>query len=442
MFEFSEEKYNEELRALFVRFPSVQTTQFKNAYKPGLENILKFDEILGFPSRKIKTVHVAGTNGKGSVSNMIAASLCGAGYKTGLYTSPHILDFRERMRIGKSLISKEYVYDFILQWKDVFDKLQLSFFEITTGMAFKWFSDMAVDVAVIEVGLGGRLDSTNIISPELSVITSIGLDHCEYLGNTLAAIAGEKAGIIKENVPVVIGQTLDETAPVFLEKARISNSEIIFADKVKPLLWNKLDSILKKMDLQGEYQKFNLRTALVSLGILKKEFTKLDNLVNIETSLMNTAKIMDFHGRWEKLSDNPVVICDIGHNAAALVNNFAQLKRMLTDKDYSSLIIIYAVMADKNLDAILPLMPLEATYIFTTPSTPRALPAPKICERFESFLRTKGLFANKLYVQENVADAVKLALKLASEINGKPLIYIGGSTFTVAEAVPCFSVKV
>ena len=219
------ERYNSLIQPIFQRFPSVQTSSFNDAYKPGLQHMLDFNAALGGPDKAFRTIHVAGTNGKGSVANMLASVLAGTGLKVGLYTSPHILDFRERMRIvsGKhtaELVQKEYVYDFLEKWSDTFDKLELSFFEITTGLAFKWFADMDVDVAVIEVGLGGRLDSTNIITPELSIVTSIGLDHCDLLGDTLAKIAFEKAGIFKPGVPVLIGETRPETEPVKLHRVR------------------------------------------------------------------------------------------------------------------------------------------------------------------------------------------------------------------------------
>ena len=261
-----QERYNSLIQSIFQRFPSVQTSSFNDAYKPGLQHMLDFNAALGGPDKAFRTIHVAGTNGKGSVANMLASVLAGTGLKVGLYTSPHILDFRERMRIvsGKhtaELVQKEYVQDFLEKWSDTFDKLELSFFEITTGLAFKWFADMDVDVAVIEVGLGGRLDSTNIITPELSIVTSIGLDHCDLLGDTLAKIAFEKAGIFKPGVPVLIGETRPETEPVFREhfaeinEAAPDAATLTFADEVESSLWYMHDDILSKMDLQGEYQQ-------------------------------------------------------------------------------------------------------------------------------------------------------------------------------------------
>ena len=396
-----------EVEALFKRFPSVQNVPFGDAYKPGLDRMMAFDEQLGHPSGAFKTIHIAGTNGKGSVANMLAANLAASGYKTGLYTSPHILDFRERMRIkdGSSTVSmvpEDYVLDFIQRYRPDFERLSLSFFEITTGMAFKWFADCGVDWAVVEVGLGGRLDSTNIITPELSVITSIGLDHCALLGNTLAEIAAEKAGIIKPGVPVVVGHRDPETDPVFVARAADSGSRLVFAASAagpagarsilaflairsaddlsaaaevapSPALQQKL---LTEMDLQGRCQAENLGTVAAALSEL--------GIPLHPDAIAHTAVLMDFHGRWEKLSDEPLVICDIGHNPPALKENFAQLREMLR-AGYSDLIIVYAVMADKDLGSILPLMPPEASYIFTTPKTARALPAEEIAVKFERF---------------------------------------------------------
>lgn len=417
-----------EVEALFKRFPSVQNVPFGDAYKPGLDRMMAFDELLGHPSGAFKTIHIAGTNGKGSVANMLAANLAASGYKTGLYTSPHILDFRERMRIkdGSSTVSmvpEDYVLDFIQRYRPDFERLSLSFFEITTGMAFKWFADCGVDWAVVEVGLGGRLDSTNIITPELSVITSIGLDHCALLGNTLAEIAAEKAGIIKPGVPVVVGHRDPETDPVFVARAADSGSRLVFAASGPlPALQQKL---LTEMDLQGRCQAENLGTVAAALSEL--------GIPLHPDVIAHTAVLMDFHGRWEKLSDEPLVICDIGHNPPALKENFAQLREMLR-AGYSDLIIVYAVMADKDLGSILPLMPPEASYIFTTPKTARALPAEEIAVKFERFFATAR---PKFSVVPDVAEAVQEALAQMAACP-KPIIYIGGSTFAVAEALPVF----
>lgn len=438
MFEtFSQELYEKELAALFVRFPSVQNVPFSDAYKPGLERMCAFNELLGNPERNFRTIHVAGTNGKGSVSNMLASALSAHGYRTGLFTSPHIEDFRERMRVADSgdqeeaagevarMVSKEYAFDFIQRYKADFERLSLSFFEITTGMAFKWFADMECDYAVIEVGLGGRLDSTNIVDPELSIITSIGLDHCDLLGHTLAEIAGEKAGIIKAGKPVVIGEDRPETRPVFEAKAEEQGSMILFAEDKEPSLWGDTDRIEGGMDLQGRYQRKNLRTVMTALDLLGLADGKS------EEAIVHTAERMDFHGRWEKLSDAPLVICDIGHNAHALCNNFAQLEEMMASGKYDRLTVIYAVMADKDLDSIMPLMPTCAQWYFTTPSTRRSLPSQDILKKVADF---RGSSEN-LHAFDTVEDAVTTAL---AEATPSTLIYIGGSTFAVSEAIPHF----
>ena len=502
----SESEYKELLDKIFVRFPSVQSSGFgASSYKPGLEHMTEFLDVLGNPHRAYKTVHVAGTNGKGSVCNMLASALAATGLKTGLYTSPHILDFRERMRILEDkeslsrharldrashpchfdrsgeiykLVPKEYVFNFLKQWGSEFERLNLSFFEITTGMAFKWFADAGVDVAVIEVGLGGRLDSTNVITPELSIITSIGLDHCDLLGDTLEAIAGEKAGIIKPGVPVVIGEFRPETAPVFIAKAKALNSPIYFAEdfghltnpqkkiifpdgaektnfllrsgpthqmpKYASVISSEVEKSHITLDLQGEYQEANLRTVLTALSVMPDLIGHLTPAVL--SAIAHTAVRAGFGGRWEHLSEQPLVICDIGHNAHALKHNFAQLESMMASGEYDCLIIVYAVMADKDLDAILPLMPQKAHYIFTTPKGKRALPAARIRERFLDFARNDKNEARNdkekasefaLKAIDDVQEAVKEALKEASAYK-KPIIYIGGSTFAVAEAKPLF----
>ena len=545
----SESEYKELLDKIFVRFPSVQNSGFgASSYKPGLEHMTEFLKVLGNPHRAYRSIHVAGTNGKGSVCNMMASALAATGLKTGLYTSPHILDFRERMRVleegdtpapssldtaggrgglgeclpqyGQSrqplgchfdrsgeiykLVPKEYVFEFLKQWGSEFERLNLSFFEITTGMAFKWFADAGVDIAVIEVGLGGRLDSTNVITPELSIITSIGLDHCDLLGDTLEKIAGEKAGIIKTGVPVVIGEYRPETAPVFIAKATENNSPIFFAEDFghlsnpqKKIIFSDgaddfghLSSPQKKiifpdgaektnfllrsgpthqmpgsasvissevekshitLDLQGEYQEANLRTVLTALSVMPDPIGHLTPAVL--SAIAHTAVRAGFGGRWEHLSEQPLVICDIGHNAHALKHNFAQLESMMASGEYDCLIIVYAVMADKDLDAILPLMPKQARYIFTTPKGKRALPAERIKERFLHFVRNdkneaqndknearndKGKASEfALKAIDDVQEAVREALKEASAYS-KPIIYIGGSTFAVAEAKPLF----
>ncbi len=349
------------------------------------------------------------------------------------------------------MVPKEYVFDFLTAWKPYFEEHELSFFEITTGLAFKWFADSGVDVAVIEVGLGGRLDSTNVLTPDLSVITSIGMDHCALLGDTLAAIASEKAGIMKPGVPCLVGEALPETGPVF-EEAAWMRCPLTFAEKVRPSLWFRHGEILRKMDLQGRYQEKNLRTVLASIDILK-EMTGFKALSDSETvldAIEKTARRMDFRGRWERLSTVPQVLCDIGHNPPALRENFGQLTSLLSEGKCSSLIIVYGVMADKDVASIFPLMPEDATYFFTAPETPRALPAGELTRRYRDFCTAQGRSTARVYEAESVRDAVRMAVMLAQNLDqqmsrsasaSKPipsLVYIGGSTFVVSEAIPLF----
>ena len=457
---FSEAAYEALLQEIFSRFPSVQRAGFTvNAYKPGLDGMLAFEEALGHPTRAFRSIHVAGTNGKGSVANMLASALSSCGIRTGLYTSPHIMDFRERMLIagpekGKgvpfsSLIPKEYVFNFLTEWKPYFLEHCLSFFEITTGLAFKWFQDSGVEVAVIEVGLGGRLDSTNVLEkPSLTIVTTIGLDHCTLLGHTLPEVAAEKAGIFKAGVPALVGESQEATAQVFKEKAWM-NCPLTFADHVKPSLWYRHAEILKKMDLRAPVQEKNLRTVLAAVDILKElpPFQALNQTEQVLEGIENTARNMHFHGRWERLSEQPYVLADIGHNAQALQHNFQELEALVQSGRFSSLIIVYGVMADKDLDAILPLMPQNATYIFTTPDTPRALPAGEILRRFTEF---RGGASTRAFFSSSVRQAVQMAIQLSQNLGGPAsrsasaenlapaIIYIGGSTFVVAEAVPIF----
>ena len=451
--EFSESRYGALLEEIFQRFPSVQKTDFATAYKPGLAGMEAFCEALGHPERAFKSIHVAGTNGKGSVASLLTAALAGVGLRTGLYTSPHLVDFRERARIvagdAFDLIPKDYVFDFLTTWEPYFIEHGLSFFEITTGLAFKWFADSGVDAAVIETGLGGRLDSTNVITPELALVTTIGLDHCALLGNTLEAIAGEKAGIFKPGVPALVGESNPETDPVFDDKAWML-CPLTFADKVRPSLWHRRQDILKKMDLQADVQEKNLRTVLAAVDILKQipGFKALADTEGVLAGLAGAARRTGFRGRWERLSELPFVICDIGHNPQAVQYNFAQLRRYVEEGRCSSLIIVYGIMADKDLDGILPLMPADATYIFTAPQTARALPAGELLKRYTAF--QGGRPSLRTYAADSVRQAVQMALQLAQTLSQQtnrsasaskpvpPLVFIGGSAFVVAEALPLF----
>ena len=467
---FTEAGYQALLEDIFRRFPSVQKEGFTaGAYKPGLERMRAFDQALGYPSRRFRSIHIAGTNGKGSVANMLASALSACGLRTALFTSPHLMDFRERMVIADApsgvssssvLIPKEYVYEFLTQWMPWITEHELSFFEITTGLTFKWFADSKVDVAVIETGLGGRLDSTNILEkPELTIVTTIGLDHMALLGDTLPAIAAEKAGIFKADVPALVGEWQPETAPVFLSHARGS---LTFADQVQPSLWPRHQAVLSAMDLQADVQEHNLRTVLAAVDILRPAFPALANTDALLDGIIHTARNMGFHGRWERLREKPTVIADIGHNAHALQHNFAQLEARVASGANDALIIVYGIMADKDLDAILPLMPREATYFFVAPATPRALPAEEILRRFLAYKAGDGECAFSVAKKRadapekahlpaagtcvvagtsamavpSVAEAVRHALDIATP---DTLIYIGGSTFVVAEALPLFA---
>ena len=483
MKKYDDAAYAAMLDRLFVRFPSFQKDGAQ-AYKPGIDRMLFFDQLAGHPHRKYIAVHIAGTNGKGSVSNMIASALAASGLRTGLYTSPHIHDFRERMRLidGRSgasspeFISKEEVWDFVRKWGLTFDHLDLSFFEITTMMAFDWFASRQVDVAVIETGLGGRFDSTNIISPVLSIITNIGFDHCSMLGNTLPEIAFEKAGIIKPEIPVVIGESDPETDPVFERKVLYTNLPepdymgdrqkimqlLTFADRTEPSLWHMKDAILKNMDLQGVCQQKNLRTVLASLDVLSSDmsvsahpqFESLSRQLrqachctdglpanDLVSAIVHTASRMDFHGRWEKISDHPFTIADIGHNAHGLKYNFSQLKQYRNDGICTDLVIIYGAAADKDIEAVFPLMPSDAEYIFTNASGKRALPASELLERYMKHCADAGIKPAPAQCAGNVAEAMSLAKARTEEIlagrpDARPLVYVGGSTYIVAEALP------
>lgn len=428
-----EKTYCRRLEELFTRYPSVQNVGFGGAYKPGLEHMRMFCGRLGNPHCAYRTIHVAGTNGKGSVANMISSAIASKGPKVGLYTSPHILDFRERMRIigggteTAELISKEDVWEFITTYEKDFDELSLSFFEITTGMAFWWFKKQGVDYAVMEVGLGGRLDSTNVITPELSIITSIGLDHCAMLGDTRTAIAGEKGGIIKPGVPAVIGSRDPETAPVFEAIAGTTGSTLIFADGSEPYGCARISA--DQLDLKGDYQSENLRTVLTSLETLGIEADSL-----VLDAIRNTASRMAFHGRWDMISHNPDMICDIGHNPPALEKNFAQLDSCLDSGEYSDIIIVYGVMADKDLDGILPLMPKRASYIFVAPDTARAMKVETLYSRCLGWWAANVKDCKSLSMADSVAEGLKQAVRKA-ERKKKALIYVGGSTFVVSEAI-------
>lgn len=400
--------YQQTLEWMFAQLPMYQR-EGKTAFKKDLTNILAFSKELNFPEKKFKSIHVGGTNGKGSTSHMLASILQEAGYKVGLYTSPHLKSFTERIRINGEEIPKQKVTSFIAENKAFLEKQRLSFFEMTVGLAFDYFANERVDIAIIEVGLGGRLDSTNIITPEISVITNIGLDHTEFLGETLPEIAFEKAGIIKNNVPVVIGEKQTEVTNVFLEKAKECTSEIYLGLK---------DDKNYTLDLLGDYQRANAKTAVAAIQQLKG-FTVSEK--NMSEGLLNVVKNTGLKGRWQVLQENPKVICDTAHNKEGLSIVLNQLSK----EEFRKLHIVLGVVSDKDLGAILPMFPKEATYYFCRPNIPRGLSEAILQEKASTF----KLFGEK-YI--SVKKAVESALLNASQ---EDTIYIGGSTFVVAEII-------
>lgn len=380
------------------------------AYKADLSNTIKLINHLGNPQDSLKTIHIAGTNGKGSTSSMIASILQEAGYKVGLYTSPHLKDFRERIKINGVEISESFVIDFIGRNKPFFEENSLSFFEMTVGMCFEYFKQEQVDVAVIEVGMGGRLDATNVIHPLISVITNIGKDHTAFLGDTLEAIAGEKAGIIKKDVPVVIGEYNEHTQPVFISKANEMSAEIYFAQDTY------IDNILVS-DLKGDYQKSNIRTVRQAIELLRKSF-EITEKAEVE-GLLHVVQNTKLLGRWQVLGQNPKIITDTAHNSHGLTIVMNQLKH----ENYRDLYVVFGVVNDKDLDSILPLLPKEAKYFFAKPDNLRGLEPEILAAKASEF----GLMGE-------VCSSIPNAYAKAKEVAGaEDLIYIGGSTFVVAE---------
>ncbi|EDP72199.1 folylpolyglutamate synthase [Flavobacteriales bacterium ALC-1] len=403
--------YQDTVSWMFQQLPMYQS-KGKSAYKTDLSNTLKLSKYLKAPEKRFKSIHVAGTNGKGSTSHMLASVLQEAGYKVGLYTSPHLKDYRERIRINGKLMSKQFVIGFIKRNKSFFEANSLSFFEMTVGMAFEYFAKQKIDIAVIEVGLGGRLDSTNIITPELSVITNIGIDHTQFLGETLFDIAGEKAGIIKENIPVVIGETQTDTQSVFKDKAKSTNSKIYFADEL-------VDKVFES-DLQGSYQLHNKKTVIQSIKVLQQLGYRISEL-QLKRGLLNVVKNTSLMGRWQILDDNPKVICDTAHNKEGLTYVMKQLQ----SETYSKLHIVFGVVSDKDLSSILPLLPKKAAYYFCKPNVQRGLNANKL----KTIFNENQLFGNSY---NSIEDALNSAKANATKDD---LIYVGGSTFVVAEVI-------
>lgn len=400
-----------------------------SAYKEGLDNTYLLDEHFGHPHRKFKSIHIAGTNGKGSCSHTLAAILQNDGYKVGLYTSPHIMDFRERIKINGECISKEYVIEFVNQEKSLFEKIHPSFFEVTTALAFKYFAEQHVDYAIIEVGLGGRLDCTNIITPILSIITNISFDHTNFLGNTLEKIAKEKAGIIKQNIPVIIGETTNETKPVFKTCAESMNAEIIYADENDEIIsftMNEDGGItydtrsfgIIQGELGGLYQKKNTNTILHAVRFLYNQHI-IKNTGSINNGFYNVCRLTGLIGRWQKIGSNPSVICDTGHN----VGGWTYISRQLQVQKYNTLHIVFGMVNDKDVDGVMCLLPKNAHYYFTKPQSKRAIPEKDIQRK----AMTHGL-AGDCY--NDVPSAYTAAKKMATPDD---MVFIGGSSYIVSD---------
>jgi len=431
--------YDETVHYLYTCMPAYEHLG-PSAYKPGLDTSIALDNLLRNPHRDYKTIHVAGTNGKGSVCHLLAAILHLAGYKVGLYTSPHLVDFRERIRVNGQMISKEYVIDFVKRYSSLFEPLKPSFFELTSTLAFEYFRFMEVDVAVIETGLGGRLDSTNIITPVLSIITNISLDHIEFLGNTEEKIAFEKAGIIKENTPIVIGEVYkDSVAQIFKNKAQQHNAPITFAQDCQHIIKQTLlyngKWLLSTYDygdicdeLGGNVQYKNAATVLESIKQLKRlGFQIADDTVH--AGFEHVIEQTGLMGRWQLLQNAPRIICDTGHN----IGGWQYLGKQLEEevKHYRHLFLVVGMMADKDVDGVLELMPKKAVYFFTQAAIGRAMKAQTFAEKGVSH----GL---KGYTCQTVSEALSLAQQAASEDD---MIFIGGSTYVVSEALPLLNQK-
>jgi dihydrofolate synthase/folylpolyglutamate synthase len=402
--------YQETTNWMFNQLPMYQL-QGASAYKKDLTNVNLLADHLDNPQKKIKCIHVAGTNGKGSTSHMLASILQEAGYKAGLYTSPHLKDFRERIKINGAEISEDFVCEFIEQHKSFFESNDMSFFEMSVGLAFDYFAKEKVDIAIIEVGLGGRLDATNIITPLVSVITNIGIDHVQFLGNTLEAIAGEKAGIIKHEIPVVIGEYTPETLPVFLATAAANKAEIYFA--------SDLISETYPSDLLGDYQTHNKKTVIQAFTILNEQTDFKVSLENVKSGLLHVVKNTGLLGRWQQLEEKPKVICDTAHNKNGLEIVLNQIQK----ETFDHLHIVLGVVNDKELDEVLPLFPKNATYYFCKPNIPRGLDASLLQEKALQFSLTGNTYNS---VTGAYTDAKNNSTK-------DDFIYIGGSTFVVAE---------
>ena len=421
--------YNETLEYLYRLAPMFQQVG-SSAYKEGMENSFLIDKRLNHPHKQYKTIHVGGTNGKGSTSHLLASILQEAGYKTGLYTSPHLLDFRERIRVNGQMIDKEFVVNFFDRNKIFFESIQPSFFELTTGMAFTYFAEQQVDVAVIEVGLGGRLDCTNVITPVLSIITNISFDHTNLLGNTLTAIAGEKAGIIKPGVPVVIGEAEGEVE-TFFKNLKVPNVLMIFAQEQKLILSAKLlpsghwqfetpDYPELIDELGGWAQKKNAVTVLSAVNLLKNTVFPIPSEA-VYRGFRNAMENTGLMGRWQIVGQHPKIVMDTGHNKAGI----EYIVRQLKSEKYDRLHIVFGMVKDKDITSVLKLLPQEALYYFTQAAIPRALDVHRLAEQAAEF-NLKG----KVY--STVNEAFSAAKQQATK---KDFIFVGGSTFVVADAL-------
>ena len=425
--------YPETLEYLYTQMPEYQRIGHL-AYKPGLENSLRLDAVFNHPHQQYKTIHVGGTNGKGSTSHLLAAILQQSGYKVGLYTSPHLVDFRERIRVNGEMVPEKYVIDFVEKYREQVEPVMPSFFELTMEMAFLYFAEQEVDVAIIEVGLGGRLDSTNIISPVLCIITNIGFDHMQYLGSTLPEIAAEKAGIIKPHTPVVIGESDDEEVKkVFTVKAESENAPIIFAEAVlndfsahradDEWIINTHEYPDLKNKLGGFAQEKNAKTVLAAVAELKKIGYRIPKEA-VYSGFAQVVELTGLKGRWQVLREKPKIVCDTGHNAHGIRYVVEQLKQ----EKYNRLHVVFGMVNDKDITSVLAMLPRQAVYYFTRASVERALNEKTLAREAASF----GLKGNTF---EDVSTAINAAKENADE---NDFIFIGGSSFIVADALPLF----
>lgn len=402
--------YNETLEYLYNSTPVFERVG-ASAYKEGLENTIALDNHFGNPHRKFRTIHVAGTNGKGSTSHTLAAVLQCAGYRVGLYTSPHLVDFSERIRVNGEAVGHQFVVDFVAEHKDFFEPLHPSFFELTTAMAFKYFAEQKVDIAVIEVGLGGRLDCTNIINPLLSVITNISFDHTGFLGDTLAKIAGEKAGIMKEGVPCVIGEYVEETLPVFQHKAEEMNAALILAQDE--------EYQIPEFQLKGDCQSRNAKTIMAACKELIRMGIIPDDEAMIADAFAHVCDITHLRGRWEVLSESPLVVCDTGHNVAGWEFLAPQIKAQECERR----LIVFGMVDDKDINTVMDMLPKDADYYFCQASTHRAIPVERVAEIADAH----GLKGEQYHT---VKDAYEAAIKNATP---EDFVFIGGSSYVVAD---------